>query len=116
MTSIAGDLLGDSATAPPPSAAASDSGGMFAGLDIGTNGHSAPSAAAAAPASLLSELGTPSAAPQSPVDALAGLQGLTPAGEHQRCRYRGDAGICMSDDHLMFRAQTGLPPRVAFTV
>lgn len=75
-----GDLLGDSAAATPPSAAAPDSGGMFAGLDIGTNGHSAPSAAAAAPASLLSELGDPSAAPQSPVDALAGLQGLTPAG------------------------------------
>lgn len=72
--SSAGDLLGGEAVASP--AAANDQGGMFAGLDVGTSSSQTASAAAAAPSasSLLSGLDIAPAAPQSPLDALAGLQ------------------------------------------
>ncbi|KAL3140272.1 hypothetical protein ABBQ38_004540 [Trebouxia sp. C0009 RCD-2024] len=62
-----GDLLGSGPDAPP--AAASNAGGMFAGLDVGSSPQQ-PSQPATAPAP---------AAPQSPFDALAGLQGSSPS-------------------------------------
>ncbi|DBA99312.1 hypothetical protein WJX82_003226 [Trebouxia sp. C0006] len=65
-----GDLLGDSTAASP--AAAADTGGMFAGLDVGST---TSQAAAPQPSSLLSGLNVAPAPPQSPMDALAGLQG-----------------------------------------
>ena len=77
LTLSVGDLLGDSTAAPPAAAAAADSGGMFAGLDVGISGQSANNAALESSSSLLSGLDGPSAMPQSPVDALAGLQGLS---------------------------------------
>ena len=65
----AGDLLGGDAAAP--AAAASSAGGMFAGLDVGTSISSQqPSQSATASSSF---------APQSPLDALAGLQGPSPS-------------------------------------
>lgn len=61
----AGDLLGSEPEAPP--AAASNTDGMFAGLDVGSSPQQpSQSATAKAPAPT---------APQSPFDALAGLQG-----------------------------------------
>ncbi len=66
----AGDLLGDSTAASP--AAAADTGGMFAGLDVGSSTTQAPAPSAS---SLLSGLDVAPATPQSPMDALAGLQG-----------------------------------------
>lgn len=65
-----GDLLGDNTAAPP--AAAADTGGMFAGLDVGSTNTQA---AAPQASSLLSGLDVAPATPQSPMDALAGLQG-----------------------------------------
>lgn len=57
-------------------AADADAGGMFAGLHVGTTNQSAAAAAPAPSASsLLSGL---EIAPQSPIDALAGLQGPPP--------------------------------------
>ena len=62
-----GDLLGGVASAP--AAAGGSAGGMFAGLDVGTSTNSQPQSA---PPSA-------SAAPQSPLDALADLQGPSPS-------------------------------------
>ena len=71
MCNNAGDLLGGEDTAP--AAAAGSAGSMFAGLDVGTSTHSSSQPP--------SHSGTPSSlnAPQSPVDALAGLQGPSPS-------------------------------------
>ncbi len=68
----AGDLLGNNTAASP--AAAADTGGMFAGLDVGSSTTTSQAAAPSA-SSLLSGLGVAPAPPQSPMDALAGLQG-----------------------------------------
>ncbi|KAL0023681.1 hypothetical protein WJX79_000942 [Trebouxia sp. C0005] len=65
-----GDLLGDNTAASPATAA--DTGGMFAGLDVGSSNTQA---AAPQVSSLLSGLDVAPATPQSPMDALAGLQG-----------------------------------------
>lgn len=70
MHTAAGDLLGGEDSAP---AAAGSSGGMFAGLDVGTStSASSQQPSQSAPPSA-------SAVPQSPLDALAGLQGPSPS-------------------------------------
>lgn len=69
MRNTAGGLLGDEDTAP--AAAAGSSGGMFAGLDVGTSASSQQPSQSAIPST--------SAVPQSPLDALAGLQGPSPS-------------------------------------
>ncbi len=66
----AGDLLGDNTAASPATAA--DTGGMFAGLDVGSSNTQA---AALQASLLLSGLDVAPGTPQSPMDALAGLQG-----------------------------------------
>ena len=71
MCNDAGDLLGGEATAPAP--AAGSAGGMFAGLDVGTstNTSNPPPYNSGTPSTLT--------VPQSPFDALAGLQGPSPS-------------------------------------
>ncbi|DBA95962.1 TPA: hypothetical protein ACH3X1_001480 [Trebouxia sp. C0004] len=65
-----GDLLGDNTAASPPTPAGTS--GMFAGLDVGST---TTQAAAPQASLLLSGLNIAPATPQSPMDALAGLQG-----------------------------------------
>lgn len=67
------DLLGDSNTAASPATSA-DTGGMFDGLDVGSS-TTITQAAAPSASSLWSGLDVAPATPQSPMDALAGLQG-----------------------------------------
>ena len=71
MCNNAGDLLGGEAAAP--AAAAGSAGGIFAGLDVGTSTNTSNQPP--------SNSGTPSTStvPQSPFDALAGLQGPQPS-------------------------------------
>ncbi len=81
MLLTAGDLLGDNTAASP--AAAADTGGIFAGLDVGST---TTQAAAPQASSLLSGLDVAPATPQFPMDALAGLQGPSHA--------LPNAGVC----------------------
>ena len=95
----AGDLLGDTTAAPP--AAAADTGGMFAGLDVGSTNTQA---AAPQASSLLSGLDVAPATPQSPMDALAGLQAPSHAPPSTGvCLLPAAHACCMSACAMLWR-------------